>query len=735
MPAISLPSHYYLNHGLEIFNYLERHCAHLLPCEARHYIAAFRRLHHDEQCLLIRIWSRKPRFLKKTSLIYPEIAKPRECLVTLLEQGFINQVDFLRAGDDLFTTLTKPNLLELLNELGAQPISSTPKTSLVGMCETWRAEHQGTAVHPLILDHYVERAQQDIIDYLLFLYFGDLRNHFERFILRDLGLAKRQPAKNSAVPPSESLRRQPEAKQSARFMDINEAQHEFLCHKHLRDLKRSHANRASTDELLAFLTANSADNSTNRDRLILALGEHLLPTQPDTAVQVWQLSEHADVLEKRIRWQYQAGQKDRVKAELEQLQTQDLSAASEVFVADFYARKFSGKRTSIYTDMLHNAADSIGLDELYLSTAEQGVINYYRRQGIHAQFVENKVWRAFFALLFWDLLFEQEGGQANEFDRLPLALQRGNFYRRFAQPINAKLTHLAEPAQMQKYLIRTAVNKHGRYNGLFRWSEDLLATLLLIVRHAPMGAIAAVMTRMAKDFKNSKDGYPDLLVLDKRHLRFEEVKAPGDVLRPNQLVSINRLSRAGFSVLIRPVHWTIDPEQIYAVVDIETTGGRQNGNSITEIAVVKVSNQKVISEWSTLVKPNQPIPKHISHLTGISNAMVEDAPIFAEIAESLNDQLAGCVFVAHNVSFDYGFIKAAYQALERSFTMPKLCTVRGARKAFPGLPSYSLGKLVQHFDIDLKNHHRALDDARATAHLLSLIQAQNANSFCDTKPV
>ncbi len=370
------------------------------------------------------------------------------------------------------------------------------------------------------------------------------------------------------------------------------------------------------------------------------------------------------------------------------------------------------------------------MDELYLNSVEQGVIDYYRRQGIQAQFTENKVWRALFALLFWDLLFDQEGGQANEFDRLPLTLQRGDFFSRFGPAINTRLAELADPARMQKFLTRTAVLQHGVYNGLFRWSEDLLATLLLIVRHAPQGAITSVMMRMAKDYKNSKDGYPDLLVIEGSKLRFEEVKAPGDVLRPNQLVSIIRLQRAGFNVLIRPAQWTIDSEQVYAVVDIETTGGAQSGNTITEIAVVKVSNQQVSSEWSTLVKPTRPIPRHITHLTGISNAMVEDAPTFAEIADELRQQLEGCIFVAHNVGFDYGFIKAAYEAMDRSFVMPKLCTVRATRKVFPGLPSYSLGKLVQHFDIDLKNHHRALDDARATAHLLGLVQAHTANQTC-----
>ena len=719
MSVITLPTHYYLDHGLEVFDYLETHCQHLLPSEALSYINTFRALNRDEQCLLVRLWSRKPRFLKRSSLVYAEITQPHECLQTLKNVGLANDLSFKNADDSLFNSLTKPELLSILNSVGARAPASTSKACLVGMCLTWREENKDLEPKLDVLDQYVERSQQLVIDYLLFLFFGDLRNRFQRFTMRDLGVLS---TKNRAK----------KTQQVARFSCLEEARFEFECHTHLRDISQGNIRH---NELVKFLKGGSAHsggfNSTSRDRLVLKYGEQLLSEQPQAAVDVWQLSEHADVLEKRLRLQYQIGDTQQVKLELELLQERadehGMSAASEIFVADFYARKFTGKRTSVYTDMLKNAAESVGIDELYLNSCEQGVINYYQRLGVHAEFVENRVWRVFFALLFWELLFEQSGTQANEFDRVPLVLQRGDFHVRFEKAIKEQLKILSDPLAASKYFTRMAVSKHGYPTGLFRWSETVLATMLLILKHAPADALAKVMMRMTRDYQNTKDGYPDILVLDDTGLRFEEVKAPGDVIRPNQLVSINRLQRAGFNVLIRPVHWTTDPNQVYAVVDIETTGGRQSGNTITEVAVVKLKDKKVVGEWSTLVKPNRSIPRHITHLTGISNAMVEDAPIFAEIADQLKEQLEGCVFVAHNVGFDYGFIKAAYQAIDRSFSMPKLCTVRSARKAFPGLKSYSLGKLVEHFDIDLTNHHRALDDARATAHLLALIQEQDSS--------
>ena len=106
--------------------------------------------------------------------------------------------------------------------------------------------------------------------------------------------------------------------------------------------------------------------------------------------------------------------------------------------------------------------------------------------------------------------------------------------------------------------------------------------------------------------------------------------------------------------------------------------------------------------------------------------MVANAPRFAEIVDELDEQLENAIFVAHNVGFDYGFIKAAYQSTGRAFKRPKYCTVQQARKAFPRLKSYSLGNLAAALDIDLKNAHRALSDATATAHVLQLIQQRQA---------
>ncbi len=159
----------------------------------------------------------------------------------------------------------------------------------------------------------------------------------------------------------------------------------------------------------------------------------------------------------------------------------------------------------------------------------------------------------------------------------------------------------------------------------------------------------------------------------------------------------------------------------YAIVDIETTGGLFKRDRITEIAIVLHDGKSNIEQFSSLVNPERSIPPEISRITGITNEMVQDAPKFYEIAKQVVELLEGAIFVAHNVRFDYTFIKNEFKALGYTFTKRQLCTVKLARKAFPGLTSYSLGNLIRHFDIQVEARHRALDDTLATTELFEQI--------------
>jgi DNA polymerase-3 subunit epsilon len=160
---------------------------------------------------------------------------------------------------------------------------------------------------------------------------------------------------------------------------------------------------------------------------------------------------------------------------------------------------------------------------------------------------------------------------------------------------------------------------------------------------------------------------------------------------------------------------------VYAVVDIETTGGSARLERITEIAVYIHDGNQIIDEYSTLINPERSIPYFITALTGISNEMVEDAPRFFEVAKKIVEITDGNIFVAHNARFDYSFIRQEFSMLGYNFKRPLLDTVSLSRKLLPGHKSYSLGNLCKDLGIEILGRHRASGDALATVRLLELL--------------
>lgn len=158
----------------------------------------------------------------------------------------------------------------------------------------------------------------------------------------------------------------------------------------------------------------------------------------------------------------------------------------------------------------------------------------------------------------------------------------------------------------------------------------------------------------------------------------------------------------------------------FAVVDTETTGGRPGPDRITEIGIVLMDGTEVVGEFHSLVNPQMHIPPFIQRLTGIDDAMVANAPLFADIAKEVASLLKDRIFVAHNVAFDHGFLRKELEMCGYPFSVPRLCTVRLTRAAFPGYASYSLSTIAPLLGVPDWGAHRALGDAKAAAQLLQM---------------
>jgi DNA polymerase-3 subunit epsilon len=167
---------------------------------------------------------------------------------------------------------------------------------------------------------------------------------------------------------------------------------------------------------------------------------------------------------------------------------------------------------------------------------------------------------------------------------------------------------------------------------------------------------------------------------------------------------------------------------MFAIVDIETTGGSPTIDRISEIAVIIFDGKEVIEEFSTLLNPCRPIDPWVVKLTGITQEMVQSAPLFEEVYEKIFQMIQGKIFTAHNVKFDFGMLRKEFKRLGVDFTAKQLDTVSLSRRLLPGFPSYSLGKLCDSLGIKIDNRHRALGDARATVKLLELLLATDTDS-------
>jgi len=164
---------------------------------------------------------------------------------------------------------------------------------------------------------------------------------------------------------------------------------------------------------------------------------------------------------------------------------------------------------------------------------------------------------------------------------------------------------------------------------------------------------------------------------------------------------------------------------LYAILDIETTGGQFNEEGITEIAIYKFDGHEVIDQFISLVNPEKPIQPFVVKLTGINNAMLRSAPKFFEVAKRIIEMTEGCVIVAHNASFDYRILKTEFRRLGYDFKKQTLCTVELSKKLIPDQESYSLGKLVRALGIPMADRHRASGDALATVKLFKMLLSKD----------
>ena len=701
-----LPTHYYHAHFEELLGFVEERYRHILSPDQRDLIGSFRALDINARRLYVRLVNRKGRVFSAARLRYPELGDAEPLLKTLQAAGWVEP-----AGIDHYFELLRFLTKRELNRVLAQRLTgigrSMKKAELVYLAE----RHCGAAefLETLGAHRILVQRHADDIGFMLFLFFGRVQDGLSQFTLRDLGLVRVQDTGDDYEP---------------RFAERSEALETWFF------ARQRHRLRGSDDATIERLARAARDwpapvhpaGAAARDELAHALGRALEKTdQVNAALRVYKRGESTQCSERVVRLLLADGRRDEARTFLERCIDAPRSDEQALMAEDLYARKFDRKRTSAVTDELR-AAPVIELDESRSGSPEQAAAEWFESRGVRAWRTENRLWRTLFGLLLWDDLFGSKGGGTHSpFERLPAALLDGTFAACRHDRITARLALLDDPGAARRELLTTSTRHYGTPNGVFRWRRDLLDPVFALLEHADADAVRNILARMCRDYRELRYGYPDLMLVENGKVRFVEIKTEGDQLRRNQLVRIAQLRDAGFDAGVVRVDWIIDPLQTYVVVDVETTGGRGERHRVTEIGAVKVRGGEIVDRFQTLLNPARSIPPDIIRLTGITPAMVADAPVFADIADRFREFMGDAIFVAHNVDFDYGFIAGEYRRLGQRFRHPRLCTCASMRRLFPGHRSYGLAALCASFGIALEQHHRALCDAEAAAELLLLI--------------
>ena len=175
------------------------------------------------------------------------------------------------------------------------------------------------------------------------------------------------------------------------------------------------------------------------------------------------------------------------------------------------------------------------------------------------------------------------------------------------------------------------------------------------------------------------------------------------------------------------LNFSLKTKNLYAILDIETTGGKFNEEGITEIAIYKFDGHSVVDQFISLVNPEKPIQEFVVKLTGINNKMLKNAPKFYEVAKRIIEITSDCILVAHNTDFDYRILSTEFDRLGYEYNRNTLCTVELSKVLILDQPSYSLGKLTKSLGIPMTDRHRASGDALATVQLFKLLLEKDIN--------
>ena len=554
MPPVELPEKYYLDNFKSLLRFVEEKCGSLLSRKEKNFYRKFRQLPESAQCLFVRLTNRKGSYFRASKLFYAEIPDLTDALTLLCEQKLFSTLAPRHVSDlsEVLCIFPKPDLLPLLRQLDAGWTKSVQLLKKPDLVEQSVAHLDARKLIKAInAQELVVRVHYEAeIEMIRFLYFGDIQGDMSQFVVRDLGFIK-----------TEAL---DEEKLKAYFSTRQEAEDKLLISKVYRDFKLLRDEQAAPAETIFTWFTDQQLSSTQFcepalplfNKLSLRLGKLLEQQQhPRFALHVYQHTDQAPARERCVRLMHKLGLKDEALGLCDAILEAPQNAEESYFAQDFQDRIHKKKRTKRTTDFLKNS-DCITLDEDTRHYVEWGVLEYYQQLGYQGVHAENYLWRSFFGLLFWDIIFDQDCEAMHH----PLQITPTDFYtpaflRKRKKQLLDRLNVLNHADRFYHIIQHHYETKIGISNPMVGWHDSILPLVAQCYDSLEPAQISSILLEMARDLKENTRGFPDLFVWNDTTYHFIEVKSPNDHLSAQQLHWLHFFQKQGIQAEVIRVAW------------------------------------------------------------------------------------------------------------------------------------------------------------------------------------
>jgi hypothetical protein len=541
-----LAATYYLSNFEYLLQFVVKQYKTILTSEEIAFTENFLQLSVSARCLYVRMANRKGNVFANNTLQYAEIPSTTEAIAELEKQGFISKVneqaiDFF---EEIIQVFTKKELLLFLQHCNPSLYKSSKTLKIKELHNTIFTNIPYTDfLQAIPITEIIIQKKTENVNFYKFLFFGNAHQDMTEFVLRDMGIVKFNTFADSQF--TALFQSRAEADEKWKILEI----HHFLSTTLQAENFSKHTNEI-LEKIAIFFVNWFVENplqyeisSNAYQKLAIRLGNLFekhknYPNYLQISLDFYRYASISPSPERQTRILYHLGRYEESLAMCEAISQQPQNATEASFAKDFgeklqkMMQKTSHKTIKEVSKYL-KTAESISVDKKYKNQVENGVIAYYTEQGFSAIFVENYIWRATFALLFWDIIFDSHIHQP--FQKRPSDFYTKNFFEQRKHLFSKQLDEMQSKEKLQEILEKNYQSKQGIQNPFILWHTVTLPLCVLLVELLPIESLKKVLLVMAQDMKNALVGFPDILIWKGKEYCWIEVKSPTDSLSAQQL--------------------------------------------------------------------------------------------------------------------------------------------------------------------------------------------------------